>query len=80
MQLVPAVGAGLQVARVVRSHDQAVTFSDGEDGEESTAPAKKMGIIYGLSLPADETVWARPTKGSEIMKMIRWTRWEGQVT
>jgi hypothetical protein len=56
LQLVSAVGAGLQVARVVRSHDQAVTFSDGEDGEESTAPAKTMGIIYDLSLPADETV------------------------
>lgn len=56
LQSVPAVGAGLQVARVVRFHDQAMTFSDGKDGEESTVPAKTMGVIYGLGLPADETV------------------------
>lgn len=43
LQLVPAVGAGLQVTRVVRSHDQAVTFSDGEDGEESYNTCKNDG-------------------------------------
>jgi len=56
LQSVPAVSAGLQAARVARFHNQAMAFSDGEDREESTVPAKTMGVMYGLGLPADEVV------------------------
>ena len=55
-RVVDAASAHVGAARVVRFHDQAAAFSDGEDGEESTAPAKTMGITYGVGLPANETV------------------------
>ena len=43
-------------------------------------PAKMQGRMYGTDFPGETKVYARPTNGRMVVKSIRLTKWEVQVT